>query len=512
MLVTAAYLCVLTSLAVFGLHRLHLVWLAWRHEEGPAPPAPSSWPRVTVQLPLYNEAAVARRLIEAVSALDYPADLLEVQVLDDSSDETQAIVADAVSRAAARGLRIRHVRRPTRSGYKAGALAHGLQTAEGELIAIFDADFVPAPDFLRRTVPWFQERELGLVQGCWTHLNRDASSLTRLQALALDAHFRVEQAARSRSGRFFNFNGTAGVWRREAIEAAGGWASDTITEDLDLSLRSQLCGWRFRFLEGVEVPSELPEDLAAFRAQQRRWTRGSGQTARKLLGHVWRTPGVPLRARVEATFQLLLNAAYPLSLLLALLTVPLVLAERTELLALQWALFALATASVTLFYVASQAHRGARGLLAGLRDTPLLFACGLGLSLSNGLAFLRGLGGGRADFVRTPKRGDASARYRIPANAGFGVAELGLGLYACAGLGWSLWRGLPWAAPFLALIALGFLAVGLGTLWPSEPAPLELEDHLLLAVDDDRDPTHRAAEGEELGHGEVPVAERVPVA
>ena len=310
-----------------------------------------------------------------------------------------------------------------------------------------------------------------------------------------------------------------GVWRREAIEAAGGWASDTITEDLDLSLRSQLCGWRFRFLEEVEVPCELPEDLAAFRAQQRRWTRGSGQTARKLLAHVWRTPGVPLRARVEATFQLLLNAAYPLSLLLALLTVPLVWAERTELLALQWGLFLLATASVTLFYVASQTHRGARGVLRGLWDTPLLFACGLGLSLSNGLAYLRGLGGARAAFVRTPKRGDGPAlRYAMPADAAFGGVEVALGLYACAGLGWGLWRGLPWATPFLALIALGFLGVGLATLRPraARGAPrgraLELEDHLLLAVDHDRDPAHGAAEGEELGHGDVPVTERVPVA
>jgi cellulose synthase/poly-beta-1,6-N-acetylglucosamine synthase-like glycosyltransferase len=464
-LVSVLYLLVLAGLTVFGLHRLHLVWLALRCPVEKEPEAPSAWPRVTVQLPLYNEASVAARLIDAVAALDYPSDLLEVQVLDDSSDETREIVAERVAWHRALGVRITHIRRPDRRGFKAGALAHGLERAEGELIAIFDADFVPAPNFLRRTVPHFQERSLGMVQGCWTHLNRGANLLTRLQALALDAHFRIEQAARSRSGRFFNFNGTAGVWRRRAIEDAGGWAADTITEDLDLSLRSQLCGWRFRFVEAVEVPAELPEGLAAFRAQQRRWTRGSGQTARKLLLHVWRTPDVLLRARVEATFQLLLNAAYPLLLLLALLTVPLV-AVGSALVELQWVLFLLATVSVTLFYVASQRHRGWRGLCEGLACTPLLFACGLGLSLSNGLAYLLGLAGGEVAFERTPKRGSTLARYRTGSNSLLGSAEVALGLYGVAGMAYGLWIGRPLALPFLFLVAAGFLVTGLRTLVP----------------------------------------------
>lgn len=471
-LVSTCYLLALALLAILGLHRLFLVGLvAWRPNDPPAPEAPRAWPGVTVQLPLYNEAGVAARLIDAVAALDYPRERLEIQVLDDSRDETRALVEARVAFQRERGVPIRVLRRPLREGFKAGALAYGLERAQGDLIAIFDADFVPEPDFLTRTVPHFADRELGLVQGCWGHLNRDANLLTRVQALALDAHFRIEQAARSRTGRFFNFNGTAGVWRREAILAAGGWAADTITEDLDLSLRAQLTGWRFLFLEGVVAPAELPEDLAAFRAQQRRWTRGSGQTARKLLGHVWRTPGVRLRARVEATFQLVLNLAYPLLLVLVLATVPLVLLG-SSLLALQWALFASATLSVTAFYVASQRARGWRGLLEGLALTPALFAYGLGLSLSNGLAYLQGLSGGPATFVRTPKRGALAGRYRTRPELPFALAELALAAYAFVGLGLGLWQGHPSAAPFLGLIGLGFLVVGGRTLIPpSSPRP-----------------------------------------
>ncbi|MGE0706906.1 MAG: glycosyltransferase family 2 protein [Planctomycetota bacterium] len=476
--ISLAYVLVLAALTVLGLHRLHLVWLAWCSPREVEPPPPAAWPRVTVQLPLYDEATVAARLIDAVAALDYPRELLEVQVLDDSDDETRELVAERVAWHRGLGLSIEHVLRADRRGFKAGALAHGLERAEGELIAIFDADFVPAPDFLRRTIPHLcADRSLGLVQACWAHENREQGLLTRLQALALDAHFRVEQAARSRSGRFFNFNGTAGVWRRAAIEDAGGWAADTITEDLDLSLRSQLCGWRFRFVEAVEVPAELPRDLHALRAQQARWTRGSGQTARKLLAHVWRTPGVALAARVEATFQLLLNAAYPLLLLLALLSVPLV-ARGSALLELQWALFALATLSVTLFYVAGQRPRGARGALEALALTPALFACGLGLSLSNGLAFLRGLGGGPTAFERTPKQGARAGRYRARPHLACGAAELLLGLYALGGGAWGLAAGRTLALPFLTLVALGFLATALSTFAPARaargslPAPL----------------------------------------
>lgn len=465
--VTIAYLVVLGALAVLGLHRLHLVSLLIGRAEPPPPAPPERWPPVLVQLPLFNELNVAARLIDAVAQLDYPAGRLEVQVLDDSTDATRELVAERVAWHRRRGVAIEHVRRPDRSGYKAGALAFGLERSDAPLIAIFDADFVPSPGFLRATVPYLGDPTVGLVQARWEHLNRDANLLTRLQAIALDAHFRVEQRARSLTGRFFNFNGTAGVFRREAIETAGGWASDTITEDLDLSLRAQLCGWRFLYVDGVVAPAELPAGLAALRAQQRRWTRGAGQTARKLLPAIWRTPDVPARARLEATFQLLLNAAYPLLLLLALLAVPLTALgngggapDR-----LQWLLSGLASGSVALFYVAAQSHRGARGALEAIALVPALFALGLGLSLSNGLAYLAGLGGSPTPFVRTPKSGQGVAhRYAAARARAAAWAELAIGVYVGAGVALALTLARPAAVPFLVLVATGFLAVGVASL------------------------------------------------
>jgi cellulose synthase/poly-beta-1,6-N-acetylglucosamine synthase-like glycosyltransferase len=468
--VSIIHIALLGGLALAGLHRLWLLLLLRVSDGEPArPPDPSRWPRVTVQLPLYDEAAVAARAVDALCRLDYPRDLLEVQVLDDSRDETSAIVAERAAAHRAAGVRVEHVRRAQRAGFKAGALAHGLATATGELVAVFDADFVPDAGFLRRTVPHFADPALGLVQARWEHENRAASLLTRVQALALDAHFRVEQAARSRSGRFFNFNGTAGVFRREAIESAGGWASDTLTEDLDLSLRAQLCGWRFLYLDDVTVPGELPEDVRAWRTQQERWTRGSGQTAKKLLGAVWSIPGVPLAARVEATCQLLMNGAYALALGLALLAVPLVAVGQTgPLVVVQAALLALATGSVAAFYVASQ--RGPRARLEALLLLPLLFAYGVGLSLSNASAYLAGwLRGGDPPFVRTPKRGAAvRPRYAPAAALARAACEVTLGAYGLAGVIVGVTSGRPLAVPFLLLAATGFLLTGLGSLRRSE--------------------------------------------
>lgn len=471
--VSILYVSVLAGLALFGLHRLHLLWLLLRHPPPPPPPPPPPlWPRVLVQLPVYNEASVAERSLDALAALDYPPERLEVQVLDDSDDETTELVARRIAALRARGLPFEHVRRGSRTGFKAGALAHGLARSSAGLVAIFDADFVPAPDFLRRLVPRFADPGVGVVQAGWAHLNHSECLLTRLQALALDAHFRVEQAARSRSGRFFNFNGTAGIWRREAIESAGGWAADTVTEDLDLSLRAQLCGWRFLFVEDVEVPAELPGDLDAFRSQQRRWARGAGQTARKLLGIVWKTPEVALRARLEATFQLALNGSYPLVLALLLLTVPLVASGTAEpLLLAQWVLFALASGSVAVFYLVSQRGRGPARLLRAAAEVPALFALGLGLSISNGLAYLDGLRGRPAPFVRTPKRGGASRpRYRARGAGVLPRLELAAAGYAFLGAGFALGCGRPAALPFLLLVGLGFACVGGGgRLGPAPP-------------------------------------------
>ena len=287
-LVLAIYYLVLGTLAVYGVHRLALVALYYRtrRRSNPSEIQPAHWPLVTVQLPIYNERYVVARLIDAVCALDYPPDRLEIQVLDDSTDETQQIAAARVARYRALGFDIHHLHRLDRNGFKAGALEAGFARARGELLAVFDADFVPQTDFLRRTVFHFADPRCGMVQARWDHINRGYSWLTRIQAIFLDGHFLIEHAARNRSGRFFNFNGTAGVWRRQAILDAGGWQHDTLTEDLDLSYRAQMAGWKFLFLPEVTVPAELPVDINAFKRQQYRWAKGSVQTARKLLRRI----------------------------------------------------------------------------------------------------------------------------------------------------------------------------------------------------------------------------------
>ena len=320
-LLLVAYTIAVLGLGVFGLHRYHLVFLRRRHRAQRPVPVTGDLPFVTVQLPVYNERHVVLRLLHAVSELDYPRHLLEVQVLDDSSDDTSDKIASVVPRLRAAGLDIHHVQRPTREGFKAGALAHGLRSARGGIVAIFDADFCPTPDALLRFVPYFTDPRVGMVQARWGHLNRDESLLTRTQALFLDGHFLVEHVARSRSGRFFNFNGTAGAWRRACIDDAGGWQGDTLTEDLDLSYRAQLRGWRFCFLEDLVVPAELPSTMNAYKAQQYRWAKGSIQTAMKLLVAILRAPIRP-RQKVEAVFHLTNNLNYLMMLMTTVLVVP----------------------------------------------------------------------------------------------------------------------------------------------------------------------------------------------
>jgi cellulose synthase/poly-beta-1,6-N-acetylglucosamine synthase-like glycosyltransferase len=469
----ALYYLILGVLALYGLHRLVLVSVWWRTRRRalPAPPPPSEWPWVTVQLPLYNELYVAERLIEAVCRLDYPRDRLEVQVLDDSTDETREVVAAAVERARARGLEVRHLHRAERAGYKAGALAAGLARAKGELVAVFDADFVPGPDFLRRTVPWFADPGLGMVQARWDHLNRRSSLLTRIQALLLDGHFRIEHAARNRGGCFFNFNGTAGVWRRRAIEDAGGWSADTLTEDLDLSYRAQLAGWRFLYLPELGVPSELPVDANGFKSQQHRWARGSVQTARKLLPRILRAP-LPARVKLEAFVHLTNNLAYPLMVLLSLLVFPAMVLRRggglAEVLLVDLPLFLGATASVLVFYAASQAAGGGKGTPGAgreLRCLPALMGLGVGLSLSNARAALGGLFTRGGAFVRTPKyriedrAGSAGPavewrrlRYRAARSLTFlleGLFALYFAAVILLAVRWGMWLSVPFLALFL---------------------------------------------------------------
>ena len=315
------------GLSAFGLHRLHLVLLCRRNRarivsaQLTSPMEERELPRVTIQLPLFNESTVAIRLLRSVATMDYPADKLEIQVLDDSTDETAALTKREVERLAATGLDVVYIHRTNRVGYKAGALDEGLTVAKGELVAIFDADFLPQPDFVRAIVAHFKDPKVGMVQTRWGHLNRDVSVLTKVQALMLDGHHLVENRARFGAGLLFNFSGTGGMWRKEAIHSAGGWQHDTLTEDLDLSYRAQMAGWKFIYRQDVVSPSELPEDISALRAQQFRWGKGTVQTARKLLGRVLRSD-ITLSQKIEAVFHMTPHFAYPLLVLLSILILP----------------------------------------------------------------------------------------------------------------------------------------------------------------------------------------------
>ncbi len=464
--VLAAYFSALAVLSVYGLHRYYLVYLYLKHRRR-APRAPRDFaepPLVTVQLPLFNEMYVAERLMRSVCALDYPRERLEIQVLDDSTDETSGIVSELVEQLRAAGHDIHHVSRPLRRGFKAGALAEGLAAARGEFVAIFDADFVPAPDFLRRSLPYFTDPGVGMVQARWGHLNRDYSLLTRIQSIFLDGHFVIEHTARNRSGRFFNFNGTAGMWRRSCIEDAGGWQHDTLTEDLDLSYRAQLRGWRFVFLPEVESPAELPVDMDAFKSQQHRWAKGSIQTGRKLLPAIWRSR-LPLKVKLEASFHLTSNGAYPLMVLLALLMLPSLRIRRgftwDHFLWVDLLLFASATASISAFYLCSQ-REARRSWLRALRYLPLLMSLGIGLSINNTRAVLEALLKRPGDFTRTPKLGVVRRERRAGGwmyrgkGSLFTLAEAALALYFAATAAYCLSAGLYASLPFVALFLGGF--------------------------------------------------------
>jgi cellulose synthase/poly-beta-1,6-N-acetylglucosamine synthase-like glycosyltransferase len=408
--ILAAYFGVLVLLALYGAHRYIIVYLYKKYASG-ADPEPvrryddSELPPVTVQLPLYNERYVVERLIEAVCDLDYPADRLQIQVLDDSTDDTTDIARRLVAEKRREGLDIELLHREDRTGYKAGALAAGLREATGAFVAVFDADFVPRPDFLRDTIHYFNDDEIGMVQARWEHLNRNYSLLTRAQAILLDGHFVLEHTARARSGRLFNFNGTAGIWRRTAIVDAGGWEHDTLTEDLDLSYRAQLEGWEFVFLRDTAAPSELPVEMNAFKSQQHRWAKGSIQTALKLLPRILRS-AIPFRQKVEAFYHLTANVAYLLMVILAVL-MPLATLVRFQqgwytTLAVDFPIFLGATFSICYFYWVSQREQG-KNAFEVIRLIPAVLSLGIGVSVNNAKAVLEAFLGHDSPFVRTPK-------------------------------------------------------------------------------------------------------------
>src|SRR5216683_3337934 len=470
-LTLVAYFFVLIILAVYGWHRYYLVYLYMKNRnKGPiAGPPLDPIPVVTIQLPLYNEMYVADRLIEAVAAIDYPWEQLEIQVLDDSIDETQSIAELAVRRFAAQGLDIKYYHRTDRAGFKAGALEAGLTVARGEFIGIFDADFIPTTNFLKDLMPHFADSKVGMVQARWGHINQDYSLLTKIQSILLDGHFVLEHGGRNRSGRFFNFNGTAGVWRRAAIDEAGGWQHDTLTEDLDLSYRAQLRGWRFVFVSDLIAPAEVPVEMNAFKSQQHRWAKGSIQTCRKLLPRILRS-NLPFGVKAEAFFHLTANFNYILMLILSVLMFPSMVIRYNmgwyEMLLIDIPLFFAATFSFCNFYTVCQReiHRDWR---ARIKYVPFLMSVGIGLSINNARAVLEALFNKQTEFARTPK-------YRIEANADEWVGkkyrqsvavqpliELALGLYFTATVFYALANGIYATVPFLVLFQVGFLYTGL---------------------------------------------------
>ncbi|WP_187632130.1 cellulose synthase family protein [Hymenobacter lutimineralis] len=462
--------CLLFMLG-FSLSQFHLTQLArqaYRATPLPAPAPPAQWPLVTVQLPVYNELFVVERLIDAAAALRYPAGRLHIQVLDDGTDESVAVAAARVDFYRRRGLHIDHVRRPSREGYKAGALAHGLTLTEGEFVAIFDADFVPPPDFLERTIPYFSQPKVGVVQTRWGHLNQGFSLLTELQAFALNAHFLVEQVGRAAGRHFLNFNGTGGVWRRACIADAGGWHSDTLTEDLDLSYRAQLRGWRIAYLPGVVAPAELPAAMDAVKSQQFRWNKGAAETARKHLGRVLRS-GETAATKLHALFHLLNSSVFVVVLLMALLSVPMVFIKHHSpalrpLFQLA-SVFLLTLLPLLYYYYTAWEQEPAttsRGLGFGGRFL-LFLAVSMGFSLHNAQAVVLGLAGRQSAFVRTPKLGVVKRqsswlrrRYRTGSLDVLTVLEGLLALYFLFGLGVGVYFRELGLAPFHLLLTVGF--------------------------------------------------------
>ncbi len=469
------YFCILGLLAVFGFHRYYLTFLFYRHKNRHPQGIPDfsqipEVPRVTVQLPIFNEKYVVERLVRQICRLDYPRHLLEIQVLDDSTDETQQIADAVVKQFQQRGFQIHYLHRENRQGFKAGALQEGLKQAQGKFIAVFDADFLPPASFLKRMIPYFYGKEkFGMVQARWGHLNQDYSLMTQAQSILLDGHFVIEHTARNRSGRFFNFNGTAGIWDRQCIEEAGGWEFDTLTEDLDLSYRAQIKGWKFLYLPEVVVPAELPVDMNGFKAQQHRWAKGSIQTAKKITPRLLKS-SLPWKVKIESFFHLFNNFAYVLMVLLSfLLPISLYIRHQYHLNSILWLdlpIFILATLSIGTFYVCSQKEIYP-DWKSRLLFLPLNLAVGIGLAINNTKAVLEALLNRSSDFNRTAKYAIAKKTDRWhnkKYKSHFGLVtfvEILLGLYFTGAVVYAIANELWISLYCLLLFQIGFLYVGL---------------------------------------------------
>lgn len=468
-IVLVSYFISLSILFIFGCHGFIMVYYYKKHRNEKPQPRDAKIPdaKVTIQLPLYNELYVIERLIDTVCEIDYPKELLEIQVLDDSTDETVDVVEKAVLRKQAEGFDIQHIRRESREGFKAGALKEGLKTAKGDFVAIFDADFMVQKDFLQKTLPFFSDPKIGMVQTRWEHLNCDYSILTKAQALALDGHFILEQNVRNRAGFFFSFNGTGGIWRKSCIYDAGNWHVDTLTEDLDLSYRAQLNGWRFVFLKDTVSPAELPSEINALKAQQFRWTKGYVETAKKVLPMVWKAK-IPLGLKLVSTFHLTNNLAYPFILLVAILNVPLVFVKNSgshEAYFAVMSIFVLAFVSSFMFYYYSQ-----RDIRADWKKKivlfPLFMAGSMGLAVNNSRAVFEGLLSRKSEFVRTPKfklvdnNDDWTKKKYVSRKIDLStIVELIMAIYYLVGICSSIYFLEIAALPFQMLFFIGFAGI-----------------------------------------------------
>jgi len=476
-IVLFSYFAILFLLAVYGAYRIKQVIDFWRYRSFIPEPAghfaEEELPLITVQLPLFNELYVVDRLLKAVTAFDYPREKLEIQVLDDSTDETVKVAEAVVAKYAEQGFDIHYIHRTDRTGFKAGALENGNRTAKGELLAIFDADFVPKPDCLRKLVHFFTDPLVGCAQMRWAHINGNYNLLTRLQTIMLDGHFVVEQTTRNRTGGFFNFNGTAGIWRRQAIEMSGGWQHDTLTEDTDLSFRAQLMGWRFIYLLDEEAPAEIPVEINAFKAQQRRWAKGVMQVGLKLYPRIWRAP-LPFRVKLEMFFRLTGNISYPLMIVASFLQFPLLLVRYNQpfyhLMIFDLPLLFFSSISVVLFYGTAVWYLDDRRT-PRLLHLPLVMALGIGLAFSNARAVLEALLGVKTDFIRTPKyrvedTADATwkrKKYRRKRGL-LPLLELSFAIYFLLAILYSIRLHMWGTIPFLTLFFFGFGYMGLMSL------------------------------------------------
>ena len=472
------YFIVLIILAAYGAHRYWLVYLYYKHKKKKTTEPPAHFPfdelpRVTVQLPIFNEQYVVDRLLDAVCRLDYPKEKLDIQLLDDSTDETVEVARILVDRYAALGNPVTYLHRDNREGYKAGALEAGLKTAKGEFVAIFDADFVPPSDFLMKCIHHFTDPKVGMVQTRWTHINRNYSLLTQVEAILLDGHFVLEHSGRSRSGVFFNFNGTAGMWRRRAIDEAGGWEHDTLTEDTDLSYRAQLKGWKFVYLQDVECPAELPVEMTAFKTQQARWAKGLIQVSKKILPKVFASDA-SRHVKIEAWYHLTANLSYPLMIVLSVLLLPAMIIRFYQgwfqMLYIDLPLFMASTFSISSFYLVSQKELFPKSWLRSLLYLPLLMALGIGLTITNTIAVLEALVGKQTAFARTPKYRVESKKDRVGAKkyrkrlGWVPWIELLIGTYFALAVSYAIDNENYFTVPFLLLFVIGYWVTGLMSL------------------------------------------------